>query len=166
MFMESLNHENEVKVIWHVSDWKVYIIRYLWTKDVVSNYYTFRVIEDFIYICKSLRRHRHCRKVIPMSRLPRQARQKMELPDTLCDLGLIVECYTVTFRWSPYWLFVWWVLTSLSSPYWVISWQSILLAGETGVPWGNRRPAVSNWQTWSHMAWKSNLNFATAQPKL
>ena len=32
----------------------------------------------------------------------------------------------------------------------VISWQSVLLAKETGVPKGNRRPMVSNWQTSLH----------------
>ena len=63
-------------------------------------------------------------------------------------------------------MFVWWGFTSLSTPYWVISWRSVLLAEETGVPGGNRRPAAGNWQTLSHMAWKSNLNFANARPRL
>ena len=32
----------------------------------------------------------------------------------------------------------------------VISWRSVLLVDKTGVPWKNRRPAASHWQTLSH----------------
>ena len=63
-------------------------------------------------------------------------------------------------------MFVWWGFTSLSTPYWVISWRSVLLAEEIGVGGGNRRSAAGNWQTLSHMTWKSNLNFANARPRL
>jgi len=32
----------------------------------------------------------------------------------------------------------------------VIWWQSVLLVGETGLPWKNHRPTASHWQTLSH----------------
>ena len=44
----------------------------------------------------------------------------------------------------------------------VISWQSLLLVGETGVPWENHRPAASHWQTIS----QSCIKFTPAMSRI
>ena len=46
----------------------------------------------------------------------------------------------------------------------VISWRSVLLAKETGVHGGNRRPATGNWQTLSPMTWHENRTLILRLP--